>query len=259
MNIYFWNINNSLAGFNLAKKLVQSDPACIVIVSEFWNITLEEPFPKGIKFLHDDIHKRVGIIYNESNKVNFRRSAEYYLLSSIKYNSLEILICSIHFKSKLSGDKIQKRVIDDSIRKINEELNTFDSNNKIIIGDFNVEPHDESLLNVFSFNSVSTVKYRNKLHKTYMGNDYDIYYNPFYSFYGDLSDGPAGTYFYEVEAQTQAWHIFDQALINSKLIKNLDVKNCAILTEICSVDLSLENGKPKTIYSDHFPIKIKIK
>lgn len=113
-------------------------------------------------------------------------------------------------------------------------------------------------MNIFTFNSVSSLDHRSKLFKTYKGSDYDIYYNPFSSFHGDLSPGPPGTYYYEKETQTQPWFIFDQALINANFIDNVDTKECNVLDTLNGINLSLQNGIPDKEFSDHFPIKIKI-
>ncbi|MTI89034.1 MAG: hypothetical protein FH748_13840 [Balneolaceae bacterium] len=258
MNIYFWNINNSIQSFNLAKDIVSQENESIFIVSEFWDIYDQINLPDSFGFVNDDIHKRVGIITNNNFRVNFEESKKYYLITSLVFNSIKIIICSVHFLAKNKDPDVQKRIVEKTINEINESLNSYDSNNKIIIGDFNIEPFDDSMLNIYNFNSVSSIEHRSKLYKTYQDVDYDIYYNPFFSYHGDLSAGPPGTYFYEKETQTQPWYIFDQALINSKFLNNIDTKECNVLEKLNGIGLTKKSGRPKTDYSDHLPIKIKI-
>lgn len=256
MDIYFWNINNSIESFELAQSIVDKQEETIFIISEFWKITDQIDLSNTI---HDHIHKRVGVITNENFRVNFEESREYYLITSFNFNSIEIIICSVHFRAKNRGIDVQKRINNDTISQINESLSNFKTSNKIIIGDFNIEPFDDSMINIFNFNSVSSLEHRTKLHKTYNEEDFDIYYNPFFSYQGDLSDGPPGTYFFEKETQTQPWFIFDQALINSRFVENIDKKECNVLESLNGKNLCKESGRPNTKYSDHLPINIKVK
>ncbi len=258
MNIYFWNINNSLISYELAKKTVTQENQSIFIISEFWEI-LDQIHRTERNFVHDEINKRVGILCNDSYKVKYRDSSEFYLITTLNFNSIEIVICSVHFRSKRNGEVVQKRIIERTIDEINVALKKFDTNNKVVIGDFNINPYDDSMINIYNFNSVSSLNHRTKMHKTYREIDYDIYYNPFFSYQGDLSIGPPGTYFYEKETQTHSWYIFDQALINSKFLENIDTQECNVLEKLNDTNLCLDNGKPNNRYSDHLPIKIKIK
>ncbi|MHC4430644.1 MAG: hypothetical protein ACYTBS_02275, partial [Planctomycetota bacterium] len=46
------------------------------------------------------------------------------------------------------------------------------------------------------------------------GEDRRFFYNPMWSYFGDVSPGPPGTYFYDTGTQVNLyWNIFDQVLI----------------------------------------------
>ena len=81
MNIYFWNINNSLNSFELAKKTVAQDNQSIFIISEFWEI-LDQIHRTERNFVHDEINKRVGILCNNSYQVK-------YFIGKDNFNNLE--------------------------------------------------------------------------------------------------------------------------------------------------------------------------
>jgi hypothetical protein len=73
---------------------------------------------------------------------------------------------------------------------------TYKTQRLVIIGDFNVNPFDKCMTLPMAFNSVMTRECAKQGVRDYQFEQYDFFYNPMWSFFGDLNEGPSGTYYY---------------------------------------------------------------
>jgi exonuclease III len=125
----------------------------------------------------------------------------------------------------------------------------------ILLGDFNMNPYDIGMNLAAGLNAMMTKSCMERGYRRYIGENYDFYYNPMWSLFGDNTDGPAGTV-HDISSQgPYGWSMLDQVLINYSIVEIFrDVK---ILTEAGEVSLMDKKGRPDAKRaSDHFPILV---
>jgi hypothetical protein len=91
--------------------------------------------------------------------------------------------------------------------------------------------------------------------RRHLDTNYDFYYNPMWSLFGDNTDGPAGTIYNTSNQGPYGWSMLDQVLINHSIVELFhDVR---ILTEAGTTSLMDKKGRPDANKaSDHFPILV---
>ncbi|OHB59995.1 MAG: hypothetical protein A2167_06825 [Planctomycetes bacterium RBG_13_46_10] len=93
--------------------------------------------------------------------------------------------------------------------------------------------------------------------RRHLGKDYDFYYNPMWSLFGDNTRGPAGTVYDTSNQGPYGWSMLDQVLFHHSIVPLFhDVE---ILTSAGGYSLMDENGHPDAKnFSDHFPILVTL-
>jgi len=81
-----------------------------------------------------------------------------------------------------------------------------------------------------------------------------------WSYFGDISSGPAGTYYYDTGTQVNFfWNMFDQVLIRPDLLDAFQNEEIKILTEVRGNSLLANSGRPDISFgSDHLPILFRL-
>jgi hypothetical protein len=92
------------------------------------------------------------------------------------------------------------------------------------------------------------------------GEEFRIFYNPMWSFLGDASSGPPGTYYRGPAGQVSFfWHMFDQVLFRPNLLPRFDSGDLAILTSAGDQSLMTVEEIPDTaVASDHLPLLFRL-
>lgn len=143
------------------------------------------------------------------------------------------------------------------------ELNV-GTKNTIILGDFNMNPFEDGLISSSGLHNVNNKEIALTKNRFYQGRDYDFFYNPMWSFFGENSKGFAqGTHFYNTHRPIcHYWNIYDQIIIRPELIPNFDETKLDIITSISSKSLLKKiNGYNRIDLnvSDHLPLKFELK
>lgn len=190
------------------------------------------------------------------------READHYLIRTLAPpNGVEIVLAMAHLISP-----IHKSVKDRSSRCVGfaQDIRAAEkaagNERTIVVGDLNLNPFDDGLLNVRGLSALAdrrTVQRRNQRKcGTMQGEDFRLFYNPMWSHFGDAVQ-PAGTYYYDKNNPEvdPLWNIFDQVLLRPSLLDRFRNKNLKILTTDGTVSLIREDGRPNSdVYSDHLPI-----
>ncbi len=125
-----------------------------------------------------------------------------------------------------------------------------------------MNPFESGMSQANGFHAVSTKRIAERASTKILNKTHSFFYNPSWSLMGDLISEPAGTYYYNKSGYDSFyWNLFDQVILRPSMIKHFDNDSYNILTD-CSIQDSLlsVSGLPDRIkYSDHLPIKFKLK
>jgi hypothetical protein len=134
----------------------------------------------------------------------------------------------------------------------------------VVVGDLNVNPFDDALLDVRCLNSLADRRTVQRKDPRRFGKlqieEFRLFYNPMWSHFGDAIQ-PAGTYYYDKSNPEvdPLWNIFDQVLLRPGLLDRFRPKNLRILTTDGAVSFTWEDGRPNgDVYSDHLPILFQL-
>jgi hypothetical protein len=127
----------------------------------------------------------------------------------------------------------------------------------LIIGDFNMNSYDPGMLGCGAFHAVPSRRVAARGSRKVSGSDYRLFYNPMWSFFGDLHASPPGTYYYD-KGQPIApfWNVFDQVLVSPELLDSFDATSLQVLSMAGSQ--GLVNGAGLPCVSDHLPIVFRL-
>jgi hypothetical protein len=134
----------------------------------------------------------------------------------------------------------------------------------IVVGDLNVNPFDDALLDVRCLNALADRRTVQRKDPRRFGRvqveEFRLFYNPMWSHFGDAVP-PSGTYYYDQSNPEvdPLWNIFDQVLLRPALLDRFRSKNLKILTTDGMDSFVREDGRPiGKAYSDHLPIWFQI-
>lgn len=130
----------------------------------------------------------------------------------------------------------------------------------ILIGDFNANPFEEGIIAAMGLHATSCKNVAKKGSRKIDGIESDMFYNPMWSFFGDMSQGPPGTFFHKSSGHHEFfWHMFDQVMIRPALIPFIKDKGVEILTHTGKRSLLNHKSQPDTRNSsDHLPIYLRL-
>lgn len=164
------------------------------------------------------------------------------------YLNERIILYVAHWLSKLRDNSERRRSVASYTRKdVLDEIEISNTTKFIILGDFNVEPYDTSILNGL----------RSTRDKNVIKINPSLFYNPYWKFLPIQKELPSGTLYYSKE-EYHHWHIFDQILFSGNFFKDgweLEDKNVQILDEAALIAL---NEDIITNPSDHLPVLAKL-
>jgi exonuclease III len=127
----------------------------------------------------------------------------------------------------------------------------------IILGDFNMNPYERGMNLAAGLNAMMTKKCVQSGTRRHLGEDFDLYYNPMWSLFGDIPDGPAGTVYDTSSQGPYGWSMLDQVLLNYSVVGLF--ADVTILTASGPYSLMDTNGRPDSQNaSDHFPIMLTL-
>ncbi len=165
----------------------------------------------------------------------------------------EIIFVGLHLIDKRNNkEHIQ---LQDAIKISNEIKNIEDNfgNRKLIaIGDFNMNPFENGMVAHAAFNAVMTQELAKANYRQVQNTPYPFFYNPMWSFFGDMSKGTAGTYFYRDDFN---WQMFDQVIFRPGILQNVIFDSLEIITTDGVSIFLTKNGRINDAFSDHLPIK----
>ena len=177
------------------------------------------------------------------------------------YASFQILnkkdiFCCVHLPSKVynSSNGMRRIAVNKIMADIASTENELNSENTLIVGDFNANPYDYECLDAMQFHGMPFYEEAAKKTRQIAGQEFKMFYNPMWNFFGDNSK-PFGTYYYSGnDACNTFWNIYDQVLLRPSLRNRFVDSSLQIITETTSCYLLNLRGHPDKRISDHLPI-----
>ena len=131
------------------------------------------------------------------------------------------------------------------------------TNRLVVIGDFNMNPYDRGMNLGACLNAMPTRRCVERGIRRQREKEYDFFYNPMWSLFGDDTPGPAGTVWDGSGQGPYGWSMFDQVLVHHSLVRRF--REVRILTEAGGTSLATAQGRPDAYgASDHFPILVTL-
>ncbi|MEM8638770.1 MAG: hypothetical protein AAGG51_08165 [Cyanobacteria bacterium P01_G01_bin.54] len=216
------------------------------------------------------VAKKTYFFYRESIQ-DFKRIEDYgrFSFREIHPSSGDsILVVAVHLESKYPSNNSSNQYY--SVRNIIPEINQAEKKQghcrTLVIGDFNMHPFEEGMVNADAFHAIMDrrVLQRPKAFRarTVSGKDYPLFYNPMWSKLGDFNQEPPGTYYWDQSKNDQFfWNAFDQAIIRQDLLHYFVEDEFQVISEISGTSLLQEElpGIDSNQFSDHLPILITLK
>lgn len=172
----------------------------------------------------------------------------------------DLLLATIHLQSKASwSSESQTEEIRTLSQRIRETENKYGHTRTIALGDFNMNPFEIGMVAAQGMHGVMTRSIAQLGARKIADVEHPFFYNPMWGFFGDRSQGPAGTHFsWRSEPICHFWNIFDQVLVRPSLLSSFS-NNVRIVDSIGGRSLLRNNGRPdKSIGSDHLPITFSL-
>jgi hypothetical protein len=173
----------------------------------------------------------------------------------VRLKDENLLFFVVHLPSPLSGESAAYHRSGEIALEIIEIEARYTTNKTIVVGDFNVNPFHKSMVEHNKFNAVMAKDIIKKsTHRKVPSGSFPYFYNPMWSFLGDMSPHQSGTYYWSVNTydNTFRWNMLDQVLLRAGIIDNLDNSSIRIVDNDGTDSLKL--GKQLKGHSDHFPI-----
>lgn len=258
LNALFWNIGK-LKDLSILGDLCQSESIDLLL-------TAEDTSPDTLSAINKNNSGYQRILMTTKRGMNFY-SSHYSSISSVQddayYSSKclthprlgKILIVLVHYPSKMHmSDPDQKSFASKQSAIIEGMENRLGTKNTIVVGDFNINPHEDAMLAADGMNAVCCSNIAKKESRKVNGSEYRFFFNPMWRFYTKESGVGHGTYYRNPKGYKSVyWNILDQAIFRPQLIDEVDVEI------IDQYKIPGEPDRSLLSIADHLPIKITIK
>lgn len=261
MNCLFWNVNRKKLNDYIV-EIVLENSINILALAEYED-DIDDLKRKFIDAKYDiyeypNVGSRITLLTTISiASIERILDKSHYILFRIQHERLgRVMFGFVHLFSKMMKDendyfsKMSKLVVE--VERVEKEV---DSDFTILAGDYNMNPFEKGMLSAGALHAFPTTYEALKSKRTLDDEEYKMFYNPMWKFFGDHRDVP-GTY-YTTPTHTYGlyWNLFDQVIYRPSLID--DVENIQIKNKI--MGNILVNESLKIRISDHLPIYFELK
>jgi endonuclease/exonuclease/phosphatase (EEP) superfamily protein YafD len=187
-------------------------------------------------------------------------SGDRVSLRRLSYAGTELMLGAVHVVDRWNWDQQnQSAQVGLLAAEIQRQENVLGHDHTVLIGDFNMNPFDQTMNMATGMNALMTAKCVERGSRTLQEREYRFFYNPMWSLFGDRTPGPSGTYYHACSSQgIYGWNMLDQVLLRCSAIPLFD--SVCILTSAGATPLLTRAGRPnKKTASNHFPILVTLK
>jgi len=171
------------------------------------------------------------------------------------------VLVAAHLPSRLYADENDQHGhcmdLSTAIRRVEGQVG---HERTIVMGDLNLDPFSPGMTSAKGLNAVMSLKQALKRSRSFNGEKYPLFYNPMWSHFGDLPNGPTGTYFRDSNGLCDTfWHMIDQVLFRPDVAIRFLSSSLEILTTDGQNSLIHPKGHPdKRKASDHLPVTFSV-
>lgn len=266
INFLYWNVCNNNISSYIVDACVENK-INILILTECKNIDVDYLIRKlrdeGMFFQVERINKdsRIMLLHNIKEQINVIKESKYYSVFNINNGDKKNLLFTLHLPSRYRQEKDDLNMYASQIirefEQLEEERNT---ENSIVVGDFNMNPFDSGMISALSFNAVMCLEIAKRRSRKVLQEERKFYYNPMWHLMGNASNLSKGTFYYSTETKSYYWYTYDQVILRPDLINKFDINKLKIIDVVNKKSLVSRNNIPdKKRISDHLPIKFELK
>lgn len=261
----FWNVNGSPLAETIRNLVVRHDVDILMLVESsipsgkllrVINEQASRPF-----FLPFTLLTSVSIYTRFSSRflraVEEDPDARLSIRRLVLPSGVDLLLAVVHLPSKLRwNESSQHQFCPRVAERIAIAESRVGHSRTLVVGDFNMNPFEPGMVSGYGFHAVMRRDIAAEKHRTIVGEKRQFYYNPMWSFMGDASGGPSGTYFYRrSEPVCYFWNTFDQVLLRPALLDCFRNADLQILTTDGVTEFTGRHKRPDhRRVSDHLPI-----
>jgi hypothetical protein len=267
LTFLFWNLKGSRQ--DILSNLVRTHSVDVLMLAEC-------PI-KAASVLATLNHESVDFFYPQSScpKIAiYTRFSDQYVLPqdtgddfTIQRLALpgrpEILLCVVHFPSKLRQDPIDQTMY---AVKFSELLvraeETVSHCRTLLVGDLNMNPYEDGVVATRCLHAVMTREIARRPSRKVKFESNPYFYNPMWAHFGERNEGHAGTYYFSSpKARADFWNIYDQLLLRADLLPYFRNEDLEVLHHDRSTNVSFltSEGYPdRESVSDHLPILFRL-
>lgn len=171
----------------------------------------------------------------------------------------EFFLVAAHLLSKVNvGSETQGLVARTLAADLAAVENQRAHSRTVVVGDLNMNPFESGVAGADALHAVSARAVAERQERVIQGRSYRMFYNPMWSFLGDRTPGPPGTYYRgAAEAVNYFWNTYDQVLVRPGLIDRMT--DLVVLDTDGVESLLTRRGLPaRRTVSDHLPLFFRL-
>jgi hypothetical protein len=249
--VLFWNLHGTSRALELATALCRSRGVDLLIAAEL---------PNEAPGLTRSPIARLGYATFRTG-IEVEEIAAYQYAAALRVRlspaSRDLTMVGVHLPSRLyRRNEEDQRLAADTCHGFIEDLEQprahqgAGHDRTIVIGDFNLDPYSPAIVGIAGFNAMMTPRSTRRAD----GRSRATFYNPMWNAFGDRNGSPGTYYLGRPGALGYFWHMLDQVLIRSSLVKHfqsVEIVNDEALS-------SPRAHNPSRSVSDHLPIELTL-
>lgn len=262
--IVFWNVNRKALSGHIAEMAVATS-ADVVVLAEYGEsaVTTRDRLacdvdssffiPSSISDQRFHCFCRVPDLDLTEVHCGMRMSVR-----RMRLGAGEVLLALVHGVDIRNYDPETRQSFVQSLADEIRFVKSQQQNRRVIVlGDFNMNPFDRGMNLATGMNAMMTRSCAAPGKRTFLGQQYDLYYNPMWNLFGDQTPGPAGTCYDTSSQGPFGWSMLDQVIFDSTAVDIF--RSVEILANAGSHTLTDARGRPDSVNaSDHLPILVEL-
>lgn len=218
----------------------------------------EDEFEKrGYQYFPNPGCERVKIIKNKQLQADLSLQNKYY--TTIFAKSADLFITSVHLPSQMFQHMdALKEFLRDFRFELDAEIGGSLDKDILVIGDFNVNPHEKPMIDFDGFAAANSINSRKEI--THLGKQRATYYNPTWQLYSRTHfpgtkhfKRPSGSLYDILE-----YHYLDQVVLSQSLRQKIKKERIDVIES--TANFTFFDTASNTIHgSDHLPILYEFK